>query len=110
MLKSSKFMAQLHCSRWSDIADCLTFLRCFAVRLKIPVFSRSGIKVAEDFSVISNLTVTTRITTNYSRENFFLKGIFKSKQCVKFTLRSKNYFSLQYGKSLSIVRLSLDLK
>ena len=74
------------------------------------VFSCSGIKVSEGFPIISNLAVTTCITINYSRANFFLKWIFKSKQCVKFTFRSKNYFTLQYGKSLSIVRLSLVLK
>ena len=39
MLKPSKFMAQLHCNRWSDIADFLTFLRCFAVRLEIHMCS-----------------------------------------------------------------------
>ena len=27
---SSKFMAQLHCNRWPDIADCLMFLRHFS--------------------------------------------------------------------------------
>ena len=39
MLKSSKFMAQLHCNRWSDIADCLTILRRFPVRSEIPMYS-----------------------------------------------------------------------
>ena len=39
MLKLSKFMAQLHCNKWSDIADCLTFLRHFPVRLEIPMCS-----------------------------------------------------------------------
>ena len=34
MLKSSKFIARLHCNRWSDIADCLMFLRHFPVRLR----------------------------------------------------------------------------
>ena len=43
MLKSSKFMAQLHCNRWSDIADCLTFLRCFPVRLEIPMCSAAPV-------------------------------------------------------------------
>ena len=85
MLKSSKFMAQLQCNRWSDVADCLTFLSSH-------VFSRSGIKMAEGFPIVSNLAVTTRITINYSRAIFFLKRIFKSKQCVKSKLRSKNYF------------------
>ena len=93
MLKSSKFMAQLHCNRWSDIADCLTFLRRFPVRLENPhVFSRSGIKVAEGFPIKSNLAVTTRITINYFRAGFFLKWILESKQCVKSTLRSKIHF------------------
>ena len=27
--KSSKFIVQLHCNRWSDIADCLMFLGVF---------------------------------------------------------------------------------
>ena len=56
------------------------------------MFSRSGIKVAEGFPIISNFAVTTRITINYSRADFFLKWILKLKQCVKSTLRSKNYF------------------
>ena len=36
MSKLSKFIVQLHCIRWSDIADCLTFFRRFPVRLEIP--------------------------------------------------------------------------
>ena len=39
ILKPSTFMAQLHCNRWSDIADCLMFLRRFPVRLDIPMCS-----------------------------------------------------------------------
>ena len=35
MLKSSKFMVQLHCIRWSEIADCFMFLRGLPVRLEI---------------------------------------------------------------------------
>ena len=31
--KSSKFIVQLHCNRWSDIADCITVFRRFPVRL-----------------------------------------------------------------------------
>ena len=57
------------------------------------VFSCSGIKVSEGFPIISNLAVTTRITINYSRADFFLKWILKSKQCVKSTLRSKTNLS-----------------
>ena len=74
------------------------------------VFSRFGIKVAEVFPIIRNLAVTTRITINYSRSDFFLKWILKSKQYVKLPLDLKIFFSLQYGKSLSMVRLSLVLK
>ena len=36
IMTSSKFMAQLQGNRWSDTADCLTFLRSFPVRLEIP--------------------------------------------------------------------------
>ena len=35
--KLSKFIVQLHCNRWSDIADCLTFFRRFLIRLEIPM-------------------------------------------------------------------------
>ena len=53
----------------------------FSCKIGIPhVFSRSGIKVTEVYPIISNLVGTARITINYSRANFFLKGIFKSKQ------------------------------
>ena len=38
------------------------------------MFSRSGIKVVEDFPIISNLAVTTRITINFSRADFFSSG------------------------------------
>ena len=39
LLKSSKLMEQLQCSRWSDTADFLTFLRRFLVRLETPMCS-----------------------------------------------------------------------
>ena len=35
--KLSKFIVQLHCNRWLDIADCLTFFRRFLVRFEIPM-------------------------------------------------------------------------
>ena len=58
------------------------------------VVSRSGIKMAEGFPIISNPAVTTRLMINYYRADFFLKWILKSKQCVRSTLRSKNYFQV----------------
>ena len=70
--KLSKFMAQLHCNKWSDIGDCLTLLSLFPLISEIPM-CLAGIKVEESFSVISDLAVTTIITINYSRVNFFLK-------------------------------------
>ena len=42
--------------------------KAFSCKIGDPhVFSRSGIKVAEGFPIISNLAVTTRIKINYSR-------------------------------------------
>ena len=70
--KLSKFMAQLHCNKWSDIGDCLTLLSLFPLISEIPM-CLAGIKVEENFSVISELAVTTFITINDSRVNFFLK-------------------------------------
>ena len=61
------------------------------------VFSRSGGKVLEGFPIISNLAVTTHLTINYSRADFFLKWVLKSKQYVKFTFRSENFSSV-YNK------------
>ena len=83
--KLSKFMAQLHCNKWSDIGDCLTLLSLFPLISEIPM-CLAGIKVEESFSVISDLAVTTFITINYSRVNFFLKLIFKSNGGIKSTL------------------------
>ena len=104
-------MAQLHCNRWSDIADCLTFFNAFSCTIGDPhVLSRSGIKVAEGFPIISNLAVTTRITINYSRVDFFSSGYLNRNSVLSLHLDLKIIFSFQYGKSLSVVRLSLVLK
>ena len=37
--KLLKFIVQLQCNRWSDIADYLTVLRRFPVKLEIPICS-----------------------------------------------------------------------
>ena len=37
-------MEQLHSSRWSDTADCLTHLRRFPVKLEIPMCSAALVK------------------------------------------------------------------
>ena len=36
MVKSSKFMLQSQVSKWSEITDCLTFLRRLFVKCEIP--------------------------------------------------------------------------
>ena len=48
----------------------------------------------ESFSKISNLAVTTSVTLDYSREDFFLEGIFESKQVTKSATGSKNNIKL----------------
>ena len=42
--KLSKSMEQLHSSRCSDTADCLTYLRRFKVKLEIPMCSAALVK------------------------------------------------------------------
>ena len=37
MVKSTKFMLQSQVSKWSEIADCLTFLRRVFVKCEIPI-------------------------------------------------------------------------
>ena len=70
------------------------------------MFSRSGIKVAEGVYKISNLAVPTHITLNY----FFSSESLNRNSVLSRQLDLKNTFSLQCGKLLSIVRLSLVLK
>ena len=70
--KWSKSIEQLHSSRWSDTADCLTHLRRFPVKLEKPISK----KVAVCFTIISNLAVTTHVSVNNIRADLFLKGIF----------------------------------
>ena len=85
--------------------------KTFSCKIGDPhVFTHSGIKVVEGFPIISNLAVTARIVINYSRVDFFLKWIFKSNSVLSLHLDLKFIFCLQYGKSFSIVPLSLVLK
>ena len=42
--KSSKLMEQSHCDRWSETADCLTFLTRFSVKLEIPICSAALVR------------------------------------------------------------------
>ena len=54
------------------------------------MFRCSSEKMTERFSVIFNPEVTARLAVDYSREDFFLKGIFKSKQIAKSASKSKS--------------------
>ena len=64
----------------------------------------------KSFSVISKLSVTACIVVGYSREDFFLKGIFESKQVTKSVSGSKNNIKLTNRIFFSIVCLKRALK
>ena len=103
-------MIQLHCNWWSDITY-ITFLRCFLVRLSIPwVLSCSGIKLTQGFFLISNLAVTALITIDFTRTIFFSSESSNRNKLLSLHLDLKYTLSLQYGKCLSILCLSLVLK
>ena len=63
------------------------------------MFHSSNEKTAVPFTIISNVTVTARVSINKKGADFFIKGILKLEQNVSFTLRSKNYFQIakKYG-------------
>ena len=71
---------------------------------------RSGKKMLESFYVISNLVVITRIAVDYSREDFFLKGISESKQVTKSAKGSKNNIKLTNDIFFSIMCLKHAFK
>ena len=66
-------------------------------------FNCCGIKVEEDFFVISNLAVTSLITINYSKVNLFLSESLNWRSMLSVHLDLNITFSLQHSKSLSIV-------
>ena len=58
----------------------INVFQTFSCKIRYPnVFSGSGIKVMEYFSVISHVAVATLIATYHSGVDFFLKGIFEMK-------------------------------
>ena len=81
--KWSKSIKQLHSSRWSGTADCLTHLRRFPVKLEIPMCSAALVKKWRCFTIISNLAVTTHVSVNNVRADLFLKGIFIMEQWIQ---------------------------
>ena len=87
LLQSSKFMEQLHCNRWSDIADCLTFLRRFPVRLEIPMCSEIDFKLKKAILDLDFL-ISCR------KNSVFLKFL-QFKVCSKQLRASKAYISCQ---------------
>ena len=69
------------------------------------VFNHSGMKVVEGFSIISK--VTTQITINYPRVNFFSSESLNWNNVSSVHLELKITFSSRYGKSISAVCLTL---
>ena len=74
------------------------------------MFSHSGIKVTEGFSVISNIAVTTPIVINYSRVDFFSSESLKWNKVLSLQVDPKSIINLQNGRFISIVCLSFVLK
>ena len=71
--KCSKSIKQLHSSRWSDTTDCLTLLRCFHVKLEIPIWSAAPVKKMVCFIIISNIAVTARVSVKMLGGIIFLR-------------------------------------
>ena len=104
-------MVQLNFNGLSDIADFLTFLRRFAVRLEISRCLAGLASKWRKFSLISNLALTTRITINYSKSKFFFSRQYLNRnRLLSLNLDLQITVSLQYGKFLSIVRLYIVFK
>ena len=74
------------------------------------MFKCSGVTVAEGFSAISHLAVTTRIAINYSRVDFFSNEFLKRCKVLSLHLDLKITFNIQYDKFSSIAQFSLVLK
>ena len=92
--KWSKSIEQLHSSRWSGTADCLTLLRCFPVKLDIPICSAALVKrVVVCFTIMNNLQVTTRLSVNNVRVDLFLLGIIITVQRIQFVWWLENNFN-----------------
>ena len=90
----------------SGVLQAFSIKNIFCDKMYLWCFYFRGLSA--DRPLISNLAVTTRITINYSRENFFLKWSLNWNSVLSLHLDLKIIFSLQYGKSL--VHLSLVLK
>ena len=71
--------------KWYQIAQCITYTH-------VPCGSCK--KVAVCFTIISNLTVTTRISANNVREVLFLERIFVTEQRIQLAWWLENKFNL----------------
>ena len=68
------------------MSDCLTLLRCFPVKLNIPICSAALVKkLVVCFTIISNLAVTTCLSVNNVKAGLVLKEIFTKEQQTQFT-------------------------
>ena len=85
MVKSSKFMLQSQVSKWSVIADCLTFLRCLP-NVKFPYFQLLWHKYGVCFAIINSVAAITLKTINDVTAEFFGKHILKMKMVDNFRI------------------------
>ena len=95
-------MAQLHSNRWSDIAVFLTFFEAFFCKFSDPhVFSRSGIKVTEGFSIISNLMLL------HYNDKLFQSEFFSRAKFFSHLLVFSQVFKVLYQKCINVGLLIL---
>ena len=71
--KWSKFIKQLHSSRWSNTADCLRLLRRFPVKLEIPMCS--AVLVKKWLHVVAELSLHGDQKITLTLQNFKLFSI-----------------------------------
>ena len=81
----SRFIKQLHSSRWSDTTACLNLFKMLSSQIRnthmLFILSKKGMVC---FTIISNFAVTTRVSVNNVRADLSLKGILKTEQQIKF--------------------------
>ena len=93
MVESLKFMFQPQGSKWSKIADFLTFLRCFFVKWEISICSAALTKKkAFWFVETKSIVVITLKTINNAMVEIHGKHILKMKMVDNFRWSFESYF------------------
>ena len=110
MLKSSKFVAHVHCNRWSDMADCLTFLRRFPVRFGDSYVNEYTIK--DSFSFAKEVL---EFDASLFMANFDIKSLFTNipltetlNLCVENLYRNQTHVgNLTKNSFYSLLRINI---